>query len=120
MANTKQISDDIFNMIQSTVKEVKFVNRGDGFDLKDIRAILNAVDLVLTEVEKLSENVLSGGLTGAEKKAIAGDILSRLLDFDIPWVPNFLEGKVKKYAVNFIIDYSIELLNKKFNKSWLK
>lgn len=118
--DTKKIAEEIYNTIQSTSSQVKLVDRGDGFDVKDVRAILTSIDLVLTEVEKLGKDNLFGGLTGEEKKEISVDVLSRLLDFDIPWVPDFLEKKVKKYAISFVIDYSIELLNKKLNKDWLK
>lgn len=120
MADTKKIAEEIFNTIQSTVQQAKLVDRGDGFDIKDVRAILNSIDLVLTEIEKRSADSTLETLTGTEKKEVAVEVLSRLLDFDIPWVPNFLEGKVKTYAINFVIDYSVELLNKKFNKTWLQ
>lgn len=120
MSDTKKIADEIFNTVQKTIAEAKLVDKGDGFDLKDVRAVINTIDLVLTEVEKLSKDVSVGLITGADKKAIAVDLLTRLLSFDIPWVPNFLEGKVKAYAINFAIDYSVEFLNKKLGKEWLR
>ncbi len=120
MADIKQIADELYNTIQSTVEQAKLVDRGDGFDIKDIRAILNAVDLVVTEIEKRNTDGTFGTLTGAEKKEVAVEVLKRLLDFDIPWVPSFLEGKVKSYAINFVIDYSVEFLNRKLKKNWLQ
>lgn len=119
MTDVKKIADSIYETIQKTIAEAKLVDRGDGFDLKDVRAVINVIDLVLTEVEKLSKDVSVGTISGEDKKAIAVDLLTRLLSFDIPWVPNFLEGKVKAYAINFAIDYSVQFLNKRLGKEWL-
>lgn len=120
MTDVRKIADDIFNSIQSTIQEAKLVNTDDGFDLKDIRAALSVVDLVLTEVERLSKDISVGTLSGKDKKDIASDVLARLITVDLPFVPNVVEGKVKRVAISFIIDYSVEFLNRKLGKEWLR
>jgi hypothetical protein len=119
MADVKKIADDIYAKIQETVKHAKLVDKSDGFDIKDIRAIHDAVGVVVTEIERISHDDTFGTLSSTDKRNIAVDVLTRLLDFDIPWIPGFLEGTVKKKAINFIIDYTVEFMNKKLGKEWL-
>lgn len=120
MTDTQAIADELYNTIQSTVEQAKLVDNGNGFDLNDVQNIVNLIQTVLTEVEKLSAEKLDTTLTGPEKKEVAVAVLTRFLSFDIPWVPNFLENKVKSYAVNFVIDYTVQLLNKKLGKTWFQ
>lgn len=120
MSDVKRISDQIHDAIKDSIAKAKLVDSGNGFDLNDIRAVLNTIDTVLTEVERLSKDVSVGLLSGKDKKDIAVDVLSRLVDFDIPWVPDFLEKTLKAKAIDFAIDYSVEFLNKKLGKEWLR
>lgn len=120
MTDTQAIADELYNTIQSTIQQAKLVDNGNGFDLTDVQNIVNLIQSVLTEVEKLSTEKLDTTLTGPEKKEVATQVILKFLSFDIPWVPNFLENKVKSYAVNFVIDYTVQLLNKKLGKTWLQ
>lgn len=116
MADTKKIADDLYNTIEASIEKAKLV---EGVDVQSARAIVDIQEKVITEIETISKGNLDTVMTGAEKREVALDVASRLISIDIPWVPNWLEDKVKRYVLGFLVDYTVSFLNKKFNKDWL-
>lgn len=123
MNDTTKIADDIYNAIESTVTKVHIV---DGFDMQSARAVVDIAETVLNAIDKVSHDDLKIGtegytpLDGAEQRDVATKVIVRLITFDIPWVPNFVEDKVKAYLVNMIIEMAVGFIDKKLGKTWLQ
>lgn len=115
--SNQKIADAIYSTVEATVQKAHVV---DGLDVKSAQALVDIADTVIAEVEKLSQDVSVGTLSGSDKKEIATDVISRLITIDIKWIPNFVEDKAKTYIVSSIIEFVVSWLNKKLGKNWLQ
>lgn len=112
-ATKERISDEIYNVVQATVQRAHVV---DGLDIVSAQAVVDIADTVLGEIEKLQAD----DLTPEDKKDIATTVISRLININISFIPNFVEDKAKAYIVRSVIEFAVSWINKKLGKDILK
>jgi len=81
------------------------------WSIESINGKVDILQATILEVEKTSKEV--GGLSSAEKKQLAVDIINSLVN--IPILPEWIEAKV----IEYVIDIVIALMNKWFGHLWV-
>jgi hypothetical protein len=80
--------------------------------MDSINGKIDMIQITVTEVEKTAIDV--GGMTGADKKKLAVDIINKFID--IPILPENAEALL----IGWVIDFFIGIVNKIIGKLWVK
>lgn len=107
MSHTKQIIEMVDNLAKD-VKHLKKLNEPWWQRLDKI------VQLVVKAVEEIGQ-----GMHGEDKKALAEEVILTLYlkHFNNKWIPDFIEVKIVKKLLQYIIDQAVDAWVSRFNKS---
>jgi hypothetical protein len=100
----KKLAEEIMTSGREIIDRIKSVHGVEG--------AISAIPDVLIMVEKKAAELT--GLSGAEKKQLAIEILNTLID--VPLLPEAIEGKL----IGIAIDAAVAALNKIAGKEWIK
>lgn len=108
MTKLPEIVEAILEDLSELVEKAKAI---DKWNIESIQVIWELIVEVIAAVEKYSVEL--GKISKEDKREIAVDTLNSLID--IPYMPEWLEGRV----FGFAIDGAIQLLNRFVGKDWL-
>lgn len=108
MVVTPEAIEKTKKLVQDAIDKCK---ENKDWSIKSVNGLIDTIQIVLTEVEKLGKAV--EGMTGQEKKDLAVEIINKQID--IPFLPEFVEAKLISQVIDIVVGY----LNKWFGKAWL-
>ena len=109
------LATELCDKVNVIIDGAKTVNN---FSTKSTRKVLDIVELVVSLIEQHSVSV--GKLSGEDKKKLAVDILNKMINIKIKFIPRKLMDKIEGILIGFIIEFAIGFLNKKLGKAWLQ
>lgn len=104
MSDINKLADEIINSGKVVIDAAKGIHGVDGA-VKIIPGVIAEVELAAQKTQ---------GMTSAEKKELAINIINRLID--IPLIPESVEAMLLGYAIDAIV----AALNKLVGKDWIK
>lgn len=111
LALAKELCDKV-NLVIDGAKTV------NNFSIKSTRKILDIVDSVITTIEQHSEHISK--LSGEDKKKLAVEVLNKMINIKIKFLPRKLMDKIEGILIGFAIEFAVGFLNKKLGKAWLQ
>lgn len=107
MAHTKQIVE----MMEKLAEDIKYLK---GIKEPWWQRLDKIVQLVVKAVEEIGQ-----GMHGEDKKVLAEDVILQLYlkNFNNKWIPDFLEAKVAKKLIQYIVDRAIDAWVAAYNRS---
>lgn len=110
-----KLAEEIYGKVNDVIAGAKTVNN---FSTKSTRKVLDIVDLVVSLIEQRSEHV--NKLSGNDKKKLAVEVLNKLINIKIKYIPRKLMDKIEGIIIGFVIEFAVGWLNKKLGKVWLQ
>ena len=111
----KELVEDICDAISQSYGSLKTVNK---FDTKNARSVLDVAESAITLIEAYSDDVET--LSGSIKKKLVVEILNRVINIKIKYVPKVIREKIEGYIIEMVVEFIITMFNKYVGKRWLK
>lgn len=90
----------------------------DKFNTKSARSVLDIAEAAITMIEEYSDEVEE--LSSANKKTLVVDILNRVINVRVKYIPKIIREKVEGYVIELVVEFIIAMFNKYIGKRWLK